>query len=81
MKIIKFDINKKRRTATKTSVNSFGTTNQNTLDFVKFNAKKYGDKSYLITVDNLNHGEYGIIVSNPNQIDEKQLVISTFAVI
>ena len=39
VKIIKFDINKKRRTATKTSVNSFGTTNQNTLDFVKFNAK------------------------------------------
>lgn len=81
VKIIKFDNNKKKRTATKSSTNNFGTTNQNKLDFITYTAKKYGENSYLIIVNNLENGEYGIIVSNPNHLDQKQMVISTFAVI
>ncbi len=46
-----------------------------------FNAKKYGKDSYYVVVDNMEAGEYGIYVTNPNEKDEKNsLVIATFGV-
>ncbi len=46
-----------------------------------FNAKKYGESSYLVVLDNLEPGEYGVTVSNPNVQDEKNtLMIATFGI-
>jgi ribosomal protein S6E (S10) len=47
---------------------------------VRFSGKKFGKSSYLITLKGLVVGEYGIVVSNPNSIDEKRIVVSCFAV-
>ena len=34
----------------------------------------------MITLDETPAGEYGITISNPNNIDEKQVIVSTFAI-
>ncbi len=41
---------------------------------------EYFEDFDLLEFSDLEPGEYGITISNPNNIDEKQIVISTFAV-
>ena len=62
------------------SANLWGPVKKNTLDYVPFTAKKIGESSYLVTITNLKEGEYGISVVNPNALDQKEVVVSTFAV-
>ena len=62
------------------SVNNFGSTKTNNLGYVSFVGKKYGTSSYVIKLSAMEPGEYGVIVTNPNALDEKQTVVSTFAV-
>lgn len=50
------------------------------MDFVDFTAKKYGESSYLIEINHLEPGEYGITVTNPNNKDEKNLIVSCFGI-
>ncbi len=52
----------------------------NSKGMIRFSGKKYGTSSYLITLNDLKAGEYGIIVSNPNNRDEKKVVVSCFAI-
>jgi len=52
----------------------------NSKDMVRFNGKKIGTASYIIELKNLKPGEYGIIVSNPNNRDEKRTVVSCFGI-
>lgn len=52
----------------------------NSKDIIRFNGKKFGTTSYLIELKNLKPGEYGIIVSNPNNRDEKRTVVSCFGI-
>jgi hypothetical protein len=47
---------------------------------VSFVGKKYGTSSYILKLENLTVGEYGITIMNPNSLDQKQTVISTFSV-
>ena len=35
---------------------------------------------YYLTLDESPVGEYGITVSNPNNIDEKMVIVSTFGI-
>lgn len=49
-------------------------------NMVSFNGKKYGESSYLLTLKNLEPGEYGVIVSNPNNRDEKRVIVSCFGI-
>jgi hypothetical protein len=49
-------------------------------DIIRFSGKKYGTSSYLINLNGLKDGEYGIVVSNPNNRDEKRIVVSCFAI-
>ena len=51
-----------------------------TMDYLRFSAEKYGESSYRLTFDERPAGEYGIIVSNPNNVDEKMVIVSTFAI-
>ena len=81
IKIFKFESKSKYRRAEVASTNTFGTTKTNNLNYVSFSAKRYGKSSYIITPTvTLEPGEYGITVSNPNAVDEKQTVVSAFAV-
>ena len=50
------------------------------MDYLRFSAEKYGESSYRLTFDERPAGEYGIIVSNPNNVDEKMVIVSTFAI-
>lgn len=80
VKIFKFESSKKERKAELASVNTFGTTKSNNLIYLPFIAKKYGKNSYIITLKEKPIGEYGITVSNPNNLDEKSTVVSTFSI-
>ena len=50
----------------------------NSKDLMRFNGKKHGASSYIIELKNLKPGEYGIIVSNPNNKDDKRSIVSCF---
>lgn len=80
--IFKFNAKKKKRSVLISKDNS-GTllkSRTNSKDLVRFSGKKYGTSSYLITLEDLKAGEYGIVVSNPNTRDEKRVVVSCFGV-
>lgn len=80
VKIFEFDSNKKYRRAEVASMNNWGTTKTNKLHYLNFTAKKYGKSSYLIILKDKPAGEYGITISNPNAVDEKSSIISTFSI-
>ena len=73
-------IKKDKRMAEMASVSSFGSVKSNKLERLSFTGRKFGESSYLITLDETPAGEYGITVSNPNNLDEKQVIVSTFAI-
>lgn len=80
--IYKLKANKKSRSVLLSKDNS-GTlmkSKTNSKDLIRFSGKKYGTSSYLITLQDLAVGEYGIVVSNPNNRDEKRVVVSCFAI-
>ncbi|MDR1983609.1 MAG: hypothetical protein LBQ28_02145 [Prevotellaceae bacterium] len=77
--VFKFDEKKKERRAELSSASTFGASSNN-LDYLSFSAKKYGENSYIITLSEKPAGQYGITVKNPNSLDEKNLVVATFAI-
>lgn len=79
IQIIKLNSKRKFREAIMSKSNTFGT-NKSTLEVLSFKAEKYGESSYLLTLDNIEEGEYGLIVRNPNQLDERVTVVSTFSI-
>lgn len=80
IQIFKFSASPSKRTAELSSVNTFGQVTGNKLKLVKYTAKKYGQSSYLISLDEKAAGEYGIIVSNPNNKDEKNVIVACFGI-
>ena len=80
--IYKFKASKNKRSVLISKDNS-GTlmkSRTNSKDIINFDGKKHGTSSYLITLNNLKSGEYGIVVENPNSKDEKRVVVSCFAI-
>lgn len=78
--IFKFDVHNKKRKAEIASVNTFGSVKKNKLDYMMFTANKYGTSSYLIELTQPCAGEFGIIVNNPNALDERAPIVSLFAI-
>ena len=78
--IFRFESTEKRRLAEMASVSSFGSVKSNKLARLPFRARKFGENSYLITLTEKPVGEYGITVNNPNHVDEKNMIVSTFAI-
>lgn len=78
--IFRLKVGSKERTAELSSTSTFGSVKEGKLERLPFTAKKFGTSSYLITLTAKPAGEYGITVSNPNHVDEKQIVVSTFAI-
>lgn len=79
VRIFRMKANKKQRAAVISAIGTFSVTS-NQMDYLPFTAKKYGESSYYLTFDETPAGEYGVIVSNPNNVDEKMVIVSTFAV-
>jgi hypothetical protein len=78
--IFKFKRKKKKRVAELASYGIWSSSTNN-LDRLKFKAKKHGEKSYLLKVSEYERNtEYGIIITNPNSLDEKSVIVSTFAI-
>lgn len=80
VKIFRFDSSKKYRRAEVSSENNWGTVKTNKLQYLNFSGKKYGNNSYLITLKDRVPGEYGITITNPNALDEKSTIVSTFSI-
>ena len=80
IRVFKMEQKKKYRRAEIGAVSSLGSAKSNNMEYVSFTGKKYGTSSYIIKLASLQPGEYGITISNPNTLDEKQTVVSTFAV-
>ncbi len=56
-------------------------TETNNLSSVEIKAKKYGESSYLIQIDDLTPGEYGIVLGDPNNQNTKNsMKVTTFTV-
>ncbi len=79
VRIFRMKASGKNRSAVISAVGSFNVSS-NTMEYLPFNASKYGESSYRLTFDKRPTGEYGVIVSNPNNVDEKQVIVSTFAI-
>lgn len=80
--IYKLKSKRKKRTVA-LSENNSGTlmkSRTHSKNMVNFNGKKYGESSYLLTLKGLEPGEYGVIVSNPNNRDEKRVIVSCFGI-
>lgn len=78
--VFKFESTKKRRLAEVASASTFGSVKTNKLERLRFEASKYGERSYLLTLLDKPAGEFGITVNNPNLVDEKQTIVATFAI-
>lgn len=79
--IFKFEQKGNRRQAQIAEAGTFTGSETNSLQTIQFNAKKYGESSYLIVIDNLGAGEYGINISDPNKLSGKNsFLITTFGV-
>ena len=79
--IFKFEVKKNKRQAQIGEVGTFTGSSVNSLNNIDFNAKKYGESSYLIVIDGLEAGEYGILLGDPNNVTEKsQWKVTTFAI-
>lgn len=79
VRVFRMKSTKKNRSAVISAVGSFSV-NSNTMDYLRFSAEKYGESSYRLTFDERPAGEYGIIVSNPNNVDEKMVIVSAFVI-
>lgn len=79
IQVIKFNSKRKFREAIVSTANTFGT-RKSTLEVVSFQAEKYGESSYLLTLNEIPKGEYGVIITNPNNLDERITVVSTFSI-
>lgn len=81
IQIFKFDKRSKKRLAELSSVGTFAGGSSNNLEYLRFSAEKYGKNSYLLTINTFEKDvEYGLIVNNPNALDQKSIVVSTFSV-
>lgn len=79
IQVFKFDQKKKKRLAELASVGTFSGGSSNNLEYLKYKAEKYGESSYLLIIKNYEKGaEYGVIVNNPNALDQRQTIVSTF---
>jgi hypothetical protein len=63
--LFKFDTKRKQRRAEVSSMGFFGST-ENNKNYIQYDAVKYGESSYLLTIRMPKKGEYGIVVRNPN---------------
>lgn len=79
--IFKFDLKKSERRIQISETGTFSGSKKNSLAKIDYQAEKYGESSYLLTIQDLAEGEYGISLGDPNSLSGKnQLKITTFGI-
>ncbi|MGL4851578.1 MAG: hypothetical protein ACRC3Z_02835 [Phocaeicola sp.] len=79
--IFKFEIKGNERRFQVAEAGTLSKTETNNLANIEYKAKKYGESSYLILLEELTPGEYGIILGDPNNANTKNgLKVTTFSV-
>lgn len=69
--IFKFEIKGKERRYLLAEAGTLSKTESNNLSSVDYKAKKYGESSYYIVLEDLTPGEYGIVIGDPNHENTK----------
>ena len=82
IRVFKFDAKKQKRTTILSVDRSDSMLASRTYskNQIMFDGEKYGESSYLISLSDLEEGEYGIIVTNPNSHDQKRVILSCFII-
>lgn len=75
LSVFRFKVKKKMRIAEYSSVGTFGDRQSNTLERQPFTSRRFGSSSYLIVLQGVEAGEYGITVDALGS-----LTVSTFGV-
>lgn len=80
--IFKFQIyNNKERRYQLSEVGTLSPAKTSNIASVEYKAKRYGESSYLIQIEDLEPGEYGIIIGDPNNSNTKNgMKVTTFTV-
>lgn len=79
--IFKFEVTAKERRYQVAEVGTLSKAETNNLASIEYKAKKYGESSYLIIMEDLTPGEYGIVLGDPNTENTKNgLKVTTFTV-
>ena len=79
--VFKFEVKGKERRYQLAEAGTLSKTESNNLSSVEYNAKKYGESSYYIVLENLTAGEYGIVIGDPNHENTKNgMKVTTFTV-
>ncbi len=79
--IFKFEVKKDERRYQVAEAGTLSKAESNNLASIDYKAKKYGESSYYIIIEDLTPGEYGIVLGDPNNTNTKNgLKITTFTV-
>ena len=79
--LFKFEVKSNKRQALVAEAGTFTGTSENSLSNIDFDAKKYGEASYLLFLNNLTPGEYGLLFGDPNALTGKNTFkVTTFSV-
>lgn len=79
--IFKFEVKGKERRYQLAEAGTLSKSENNNLASVDYKAKKYGESSYYIVLEDLTPGEYGIVIGDPNSDNTKNsLKVTTFTV-
>lgn len=70
----RFDQGRTERSATLSKLGTFSGASDGTLKHIEYQAKRYGEASYLVTIKNLQAGEYGINVTDSNTTDGNMFI-------
>ena len=79
--VFKFEVKGKERRYQLAEAGTLSKTESNNLSSVEYKAKKYGESSYYIVLEDLTAGEYGIVIGDPNHENTKNAMnVTTFTV-
>jgi len=75
IRVFRFEQKKKERRAELAKSNTLGGSSNNNFDYIEYVGEKYGEKSYKLTLSQVEPCEIGVIISNPDKVDEKQMIV------
>ena len=79
--IFKFEVKGKERRYQLAESGTLSKTESNNLSSVDYDAKRYGKNSYYLVLNDLEPGEYGIVIGDPNTENTKNgMKVTTFTV-
>ena len=78
--VFKMEVKGSNRRGQMGKVNNFVGNSQSGFKQIDFEGKKFGTSSYIIDPGNLDAGEYGIVVLNPDKPNDTNLIVYSFSI-